>query len=89
MISFASLFLLATTAVVGVSAFPGNVTQDLSARSGTASSTGTNNGYYYSFWTDGGAAVTYTNKAAGEYSVSWSGSGNFVGGKGWNPGAAR
>lgn len=66
----------------------GNVT-DIAARSGTPSSTGTNNGYYYSFWTDGGADVTYTNGAGGEYSVTWSGSGNFVGGKGWNPGAAR
>lgn len=67
---------------------PGNST-DLIARSGTPSSTGTSNGYYYSFWTDGGAAVTYTNGAAGEYKVTWSGNGNFVGGKGWNPGAAR
>ena len=64
-------------------------TTHLDARSGTPSSTGTNNGFYYSFWTDGGAAVTYTNGAAGEYSVTWSGNGNFVGGKGWNPGSAR
>lgn len=62
----------------------------LAVRSGTPSSTGTNNGFYYSFWTDGAAAVTYTNGAAGQYSVTWSGSnGNFVAGKGWNPGAAR
>lgn len=83
----ASTFLLATAAAVGVTALPSNFT--LSTRSGTPSSTGTNNGYYYSFWTDGGAAVTYTNKAGGEYSVTWSGSGNFVGGKGWNPGSAQ
>nr|CDS82541.1 glycoside hydrolase family 11 enzyme [uncultured eukaryote] len=55
----------------------------------TSSSTGTNGGYYYSFWTDGGAQVTYTNDAGGEYSVSWSGNGNFVAGKGWNPGSAQ
>ena len=56
----------------------------------TSSSTGTNGGYYYSFWTDGSGDVTYTNGAGGEYSVTWSGdAGNFVGGKGWNPGAAR
>ena len=58
-------------------------------RSGTPSSTGTDGGYYYSFWTDGGADVTYTNKGGGEYSVTWSGNGNFVSGKGWNPGSAR
>ncbi|KAJ7222190.1 glycosyl hydrolases family 11-domain-containing protein [Mycena pura] len=32
---------------------------------------------------------TYTNGAGGQYSVTWSGNGNFVGGKGWMPGAAR
>ncbi|KAF7373630.1 Endo-1,4-beta-xylanase [Mycena sanguinolenta] len=86
MVSFSSLFtVIATFAVVGVSALPGNLT----ARAGTPSSTGTNNGFYYSFWTDGGATVTYTNGAAGEYSVTWGTGGNFVGGKGWNPGAAR
>ncbi|KAL2826209.1 glycosyl hydrolases family 11-domain-containing protein [Aspergillus cavernicola] len=55
----------------------------------TASSTGWNNGYYYSFWTDGGGDVTYTNGAGGSYSVQWSNVGNFVGGKGWNPGSIR
>lgn len=56
----------------------------------TTSQTGTNGGYYYSFWTDGAARVTYTNLAGGEYKVTWSGNtGNWVGGKGWNPGAAR
>jgi len=84
MVSFSSLFSVIAVAV-GVSALPGNIT----ARGGTASSTGTNNGFYYSFWTDGGAQVTYTNGAAGEYSVTWGTGGNFVGGKGWMPGAAR
>ncbi|KAH9156118.1 hypothetical protein LEN26_003256, partial [Aphanomyces euteiches] len=57
----------------------------------TPSSTGTNNGFYYSFWTDGGADVTYTNGAAGQYTISWSHGkgGNFVGGKGWSTGSKR
>jgi endo-1,4-beta-xylanase len=50
---------------------------------------GTHNGYFYSFWTDGGSQVTYTNGAGGSYSVTWQTGGNFVGGKGWNPGARR
>nr|CDS82547.1 glycoside hydrolase family 11 enzyme [uncultured eukaryote] len=92
MISFVSV-LLATVAVVGQLATACPIhesdTSSVHERSGTPSSTGTNGGYYYSFWTDGGAAVTYTNKAGGEYSVQWSGNGNFVAGKGWNPGSAR
>lgn len=55
----------------------------------TDSSTGTHNGFYYSFWTDGGGTVTYTNGDAGSYSVDWSNVGNFVGGKGYNPGSAQ
>lgn len=85
---FKSSLLLGLAAVSGVLAFPFNVTE-LLPRSGTPSSTGTSNGYYYSFWTDGGAAVTYTNGAGGQYSVQWGTGGNFVAGKGWNPGAAR
>ena len=94
MVAFSS-FVLALAAAAGAVAFPFHPSQlnttELAARSGTPSSTGTNNGFYYSFWTDGAAAVTYTNGAAGKYSVTWSGNnvGNFVAGKGWNPGAAR
>jgi len=87
MVSFSSL-LFAVTSIAVVSATP-VVDKSLAPRSGTPSSTGTDGGYYYSFWTDGGADVTYTNKGGGEYSVTWSGNGNFVAGKGWNPGAAR
>lgn len=86
MVSFSSVFI-AISAIAGALAAPSEL---LSVRSGTPSSTGTNNGYYYSFWTDGAGDVTYTNKAGGEYAVSWSGNaGNFVGGKGWNPGTSR
>ncbi|KAG8816395.1 hypothetical protein FRB91_009676 [Serendipita sp. 411] len=92
MVSWNSL-LVACLAVAG--AYADVVERDtepkeLIARAGTASSTGTNNGYYYSFWTDGAGTVTYTNGAGGQYSVVWSGNaGNWVGGKGWNPGSAQ
>ena len=82
-------------AIGGVLSTPiGGPTQpvtDLVARGGTASSTGTNNGYYYSFWTDNGSQVNYQNGAKGQYSVQWSGSpgGNFVAGKGWQTGSRR
>lgn len=89
MVRFASLVLTSLTFVAGVLAIPGNYSE-LFSRAGTPSSTGTNGGYYYSFWTDGAGSVTYTNKAGGEYAVQWSGNaGNFVGGKGWNPGSAQ
>jgi endo-1,4-beta-xylanase len=93
MVSFSS-FLVALSAVTGLLAAP----TDLAIRSPgelakrqtlTSSSTGTNNGYYYSFWTDGGGSGTFTLGSGGSYSMTWSGSGNLVGGKGWNPGAAR
>jgi endo-1,4-beta-xylanase len=91
MISFVSL-ALGIAIITGAFAAP---SAELSERelvkrqSITSSETGTSGGYYYSFWTDGGGSVTYTNGDAGAYSVEWTNSGNFVGGKGWNPGSAR
>ncbi|KAI8069954.1 endo-1,4-beta-xylanase [Gongronella butleri] len=55
----------------------------------TTSQTGTNNGYYYSFWTNGGGSVTYTNGGGGTYSVNWQNCGDFTSGKGWSTGSAR
>lgn len=90
MVAFSSLFLAASAATAVVAA-PGEMPgMSYKRQTLTSSQTGTNNGFYFSFWTDGAGQVSYTNKAAGEYSVTWSGNnGNFVGGKGWNPGAAR
>ncbi|KAH6983898.1 endo-1,4-beta-xylanase [Ilyonectria destructans] len=93
MLSFTKLATL-LSAVTAVFALPFNATEvdelgELLPRAGTPSSTGYHNGYYYSFWTNGGGDVTYTNGAGGSYSVKWANVGNFVGGKGWNPGSAR
>ncbi|RAQ53193.1 endo-1 [Aspergillus flavus] len=89
MVSFSSL-LLAVSAVSGALAAPGDSTLvELAKRAITSSETGTNNGYYYSFWTNGGGDVEYTNGNGGQYSVKWTNCDNFVAGKGWNPGSAK
>lgn len=84
MVSFKTLLLGAVAAVSAI-ALPFNETEmsELMARAGTPSSTGTHNGYYYSFWTDGGGTVNYQNGNGGSYNVNWKNCGNFVGGKGW------
>lgn len=54
--------------------------------------TGTNNGYFYSLYTSSGSAtMTFPDEAQypGNYAITWSGVGDMVGGKGWNPGGNR
>lgn len=89
---FSSAFLLACTAIAAIAAPTDLSKRDANVLFGraTPSGTGTSNGFWYSFWTDGQSDVTYTNGAAGNYRVTWSNNrGNFVGGKGWSTGAAR
>ncbi|PGH16259.1 endo-1,4-beta-xylanase A [Polytolypa hystricis UAMH7299] len=87
MVSF-SYTLLAASTVASAFAAPSEFIHK--RQGGTESSTGTHDGFYYSFWTDGQSTVTYTNGAGGSYSVEWSGNqGNWVGGKGWNPGGPK
>jgi endo-1,4-beta-xylanase len=94
MARFTSILLALATAA-GVIATPiinvesaDNSTFSLDKRS-LGDSTGTNNGYFYSIYSESGVTGSYQNGAGGSYSVNWGGQGDFVVGKGWNPGNGR
>lgn len=82
MVSFYSLFL-AIASVASVYAAPAEGVE-LVARADTGPV-----GYFSYWWTDGAANATYTNGSGGIYTIAWSNNtGQFVGGKGWNPGTS-
>lgn len=85
MASFKNI-LLASAIILGVAAFPGHHHKRQTI---TSSESGTNNGYFYQFWTNGGGTVEYQNGDAGEYSVTWVNDGDFTAGKGWATGSDR
>ncbi|HNW51752.1 MAG TPA: glycoside hydrolase family 11 protein [Prolixibacteraceae bacterium] len=69
------------------------VTPPSNAQTINANKTGTQNGFYYSYWNQGSENTSYTGIPvmtlgdAGNYSVTWSNVYNFTAGKGWSTGS--
>jgi endo-1,4-beta-xylanase len=74
---------MALVVIAGFGASAANAQQCLSSPQ-----TGTNNGYYYSYWKDTGN-VTFCLQSGGRYTSQWSNINNWVGGKGWQTGSSR
>nr|P55334.1 RecName: Full=Endo-1,4-beta-xylanase 1; Short=Xylanase 1; AltName: Full=1,4-beta-D-xylan xylanohydrolase 1; Flags: Precursor [Humicola insolens]CAA53632.1 endo-1,4-beta-xylanase [Humicola insolens] len=93
MVSLKSVLAAATAVSSAIAApfdfVPRDNSTALQARQVTPNAEGWHNGYFYSWWSDGGGQVQYTNLEGSRYQVRWRNTGNFVGGKGWNPGTGR
>jgi endo-1,4-beta-xylanase len=74
--------------LASVFAFLLGVTQLANANGGT----GWDHGYFWSlYYSSGSASISFPGAGsyAGNFAISWSGCGDMVGGKGWNPGSYR
>jgi endo-1,4-beta-xylanase len=75
--------------LVAVSLTVAGVAQAEADRTVTSNSTGTHNGYFFTFWQQASGG-TMTLREGGSYTVSWTtATQNIVVGKGWNPGSSR
>jgi endo-1,4-beta-xylanase len=78
---------IVVTALIGVAALWGSAANAQQCL--TSSQTGTNNGFYYSFWKDSPGSVQFCLQSGGRYTSQWSNVNNWVGGKGWQTGSRR
>jgi endo-1,4-beta-xylanase len=70
-------------------AIVGCATTAANAQTVTNNGQGTNSGFFYSLFTSSGSSSMTFPNGAGNYQLKWSGVGDVVGGKGWNPGGNR
>mgnify|MGYP003855593465 CR=1 FL=1 len=61
--------------------------QTFTANNQGAYQSGTHDGFFYSFWSEGGGQASMTLGPKGNYSTSWTNVQNFTAGKGWRTGS--
>jgi len=82
-------YLRSVLAAAGAAALLASLPTTSHAQTITQAGTGSQGGYFWSFWRSGNGSASLNLLSGGHFTTSWNNIGDVTMGKGWNPGGPR